>query len=107
MPVGARSAPAGRVRFGEGARPAAIDEDANYAIEVTNPMPHAMNVSLNLGTGITALGAVEPNQTRRFEIRNPGTNDIELVATAGAGGHTVRKKVELSRTTVARVNLSQ
>lgn len=86
---------------------AQIDGDANYVIEVTNHMPHAMNVSLNLGTGLTALGAVEPHQTRRFDVRNPGTNDVELIAADQGKTHEVRKKVELSRSAPAKVQLGQ
>ena len=90
-----------------GRRPAQIGVDANYVIEVTNPAPHAMNLSLNLGANqMSALGAVNGGETKRFEIRDPSTNDIELVATDGSGSHTVTKKVELKRGTVARVTLN-
>ena len=88
-----------------GRRPAQIGVDANYVIEVTNPATHAMAVSLNLGANqMSALGSVAAGETKRFEIRDPSTNDIELVATAGS--HTVTKKVELKRGTVARVTLN-
>ncbi len=90
-----------------GRRPAQIGVDANYVIEVTNPSPHAMAVSLNLGANqMSALGSVEAGQTKRFEIRDPSTNDIELVATDGTGSHRITKSVELKRGTVARVTLN-
>jgi hypothetical protein len=89
-----------------GRRPAQIGVDANYVIEVTNPATHAMSLSLNMGANqMSALGSVEAGQTKRFEIRDPSTNDIELVASDGSGAHTVTKKVELKRGTVARVTL--
>ena len=88
-----------------GRQPAQTGVDANYVIEVTNPASHAMSVSLNLGANqMSVLGAVAAGETKRFEIRDPSTNDIELIATAGS--HTVTKKVELKRGTVARVTLN-
>ena len=90
-----------------GRRPAQIGVDANYVIEVTNPTTHAMSVSLDLGANqMSALGSVPAGQTRRFEIRDPATNDINLVATDGTGSHRVTKSVELKRGTVARISLN-
>lgn len=89
-----------------GRRPAQIGVDANYVLEVTNPTTHAMAVSLDLGANqMSALGSVGPGETKRFEIRDPATNDINLVASDGSGSHVIRKKVELSRREVARVRL--
>jgi hypothetical protein len=88
-------------------QPAQIGVDANYVVEVTNPGAHAMAVSLNLGANqMSALGSVEAGQTKRFEIRDPSSNDIELVAIDGSGSHRVTKRVELKRGTVARVTLN-
>ena len=90
-----------------GRHPAQVGVDANYVVEVTNPAPHAMAVSLNLGANqMSALGSVEAGQTKRFEIRDPSTNDIELIATDGTGSHRLTKKVELKRGAVARVTLN-
>jgi hypothetical protein len=88
-------------------RPAQIGVDANYVIEVTNPSSHAMAVSLDLGGNqMSALGSVDAGQTKRFEIRDPATNDINLIAVDGSGQHRVTKKVELKRGAVARVTLN-
>lgn len=90
-----------------GRRPAQIGVDANYIIEVTNPTAHAMSVSLDLGANqMSALGSVPAGGTQRFEIRDPATNDINLVATDGSGSHRVTKTVELKRGVVARVTLN-
>jgi hypothetical protein len=90
-----------------GRRPAAIGVDANYVIEVTNPSSHPMAVSLDLGANqMSALGSVPAGATQRFEIRDPATNDINLIATDGTGGHRITKSVELKRGTVARVTLN-
>lgn len=87
-------------------RPAVPGVDANYTLEVTNPTAHAMAVSVDLGANqMGALGTVGPGETRSFEINNPSTNDIILVASDPSGQHTVRKSVELSRRRVARVSL--
>jgi hypothetical protein len=90
-----------------GRRPAQIGVDANYVIEVTNPTTHAMAVSLDLGANqMSALGSVNAGETKRFEIRDPATNDINLIASDGTGSHRVTKSVELKRGTVARVTLN-
>jgi hypothetical protein len=87
--------------------PAQTGVDANYVIEVSNPSSHAMAVSLNLGANqMSALGSVDAGQTKRFEIKDPSTNDVELVAVDGTGSHRVTKRVELKRGTVARVALN-
>ena len=86
--------------------PAVIGDDATYAIEVSNSRPHPVNVSLNVGTGVLALGAVDPGQTKRFTVRDPGTNDVLLVATDPNGDHRTEKQVELSRREVAKVTIS-
>lgn len=88
-------------------QPAQIGVDANYIIEVTNPTSHAMSISLDLGANqMSALGSVPAGGRKQFEIRDPATNDINLVATDGTGSHRVTKTVELKRGTVARVTLN-
>ena len=87
-------------------RPAQIGVDASYVLEVTNPSSHAMAVSLDLGANqMSALGSVAAGETKRFEIRDPATNDINLIAVDGSGSHRVTRKVELKRGVVARVTL--
>ena len=94
------------VLFGCASRPAAIGTDANYVIEVTNPMPHAMNVSLDMGAGqMAALGEVPAGQTKQFRISNPSTNDVIIKAIDQSNSHTVERRVELARGTVAKVSL--
>ena len=70
-------------------------------------MPHSMNVSIDMGKGVQALGAVESNQTRRFEIQNPGTDEIELIAADQDNKVQLRKPVDLDRDQVVRVTLKQ
>jgi hypothetical protein len=66
-----------------------------------------MAVSLDLGANqMSALGSVDAGQTKRFEIRDPATNDIILIAADGSGQHRVTKKVELKRGAVSRVTLN-
>jgi hypothetical protein len=88
------------------ARPAAINQDASYTLVISNPQPHAMNVALNTGTGLVVLGLVDAGQTRQFELRNPGANDVTLVATGGANALEIRKKIELRRSQPAVITLS-
>jgi hypothetical protein len=88
-------------------QPAQTGVDANYVVEISNSMPHAMAVSLNLGANqMSALGSVDAGQTKRFEIKDPATNDVELLAVDGSGSHRVTKRVELKRGMVARVTLN-
>jgi hypothetical protein len=97
----------GLLAVGCARRPAQIGVDANYVIEVTNPSTHAMAVSLDLGANqMSALGSIGPGETKRFDIRDPATNDINLIAVDGSGQHRVTKKVELKRGTVSRVTLN-
>ena len=86
--------------------PAAIGEDANYQVEVTNPSSHAMTVSANLGAAqMAVLGEIRAGETKRFEIRDPATNDIVLVAATSDNSHRVTKQVELKRGVISRVTL--
>lgn len=87
-------------------QPAAIGQDANYRLEVTNTLTHPMTVTLDLGAGQhSVLGEVAAGQTMTFEIKDPSTNDITLRAANQASGHTMSERVELSRSKVARVTL--
>lgn len=87
-------------------RPAQIGVDANYLLEVSNPSSHEMAVSLDLGANQqSALGSVPAGQKKTFEIKDPATNDINLVARDASGSHVVRKTVELKRGAVAQVVL--
>jgi len=94
------------VVFGCAHRPAVIGADANYVIEVTNPMPHAMNVSLDMGAGqMAALGEVAPGETKQFQVRNPSSNDVIIKAIDQSRSHEVERHLELERGTVAKVTL--
>ena len=88
-------------------RPAQIGVDANYVVEVSNQMAHAMTVSADLGAGqMAVLGEVPAGGSRSCEIRDPSTNDIQIRATTSDNSHTVTRQVELKRGVVARVTLN-
>lgn len=62
-------------------------------ISVTNPMPHAMMVSADMGQGPQELGSVNPSETKTFDVSAaPGTT-ISLVATDEAKTHSPSGKV--------------
>ncbi|MGQ0814319.1 MAG: hypothetical protein ACT4O1_07615 [Gemmatimonadota bacterium] len=86
-------------------QPAQVGVDNNYLIDITNSMPHAMNVSLDLGDGISALGAIPAGVTRRFELRDHANNKVELIAVDQNGGMEKREEVQLSRSSVAKVRI--
>jgi hypothetical protein len=88
------------------ARSAAINEDASYTIEITNPLPHAMNVAVNTGGGLDVLGLIDAGQTRQFQIRNPLSNDVTIIATGGPEPTEIRKNVELRRAQTVQITLS-
>ena len=65
-----------------------------------------MNVSLDMGAGqMAALGEVPAGQTKQFRISNPSTNDVIIKAIDQSNSHTVERRVELARGTVAKVSL--
>lgn len=77
-------------------------QGAEFTVEVVNTMPHAMNVSYELGTELTALGSVDANQTRRFTIPNRGGDSIRLVASDQGQTHKVNGTVNLDSGEVKR-----
>ena len=85
--------------------PAQVGVDNNYLIDITNPMPHAMSVSLDVGDGVSALGQIAAGETRRFELRDHANNKVELIAADASGNEMMRKEVQLSRSQVAKVRL--
>lgn len=88
------------------ARSAAINQDASYTVVITNPLPHAMNVAVNTGGGLDVLGLVDAGQTRQFQIRNPLSNDVTIIATGGPQPTEIRKNVELRRSETVQITLS-
>jgi hypothetical protein len=81
--------------------------ERTYYLEVENPMPYAMNVSLDIGKGLQALGSVDANQTRRFTINNPGTDEVKLIAADQGNTHQVQKSIDLDKDQTVRVTLKQ
>jgi hypothetical protein len=92
----ALSACAGRVT------PDTPAQGQDFTVEVVNSMPHAMNVSYELGTETAVLGSVDANQTRRFTIPNRGADAVRLVATDQGKTHRVDNTLELDSGDVTR-----
>jgi hypothetical protein len=67
----------------------------DFVLEVTNPMPHAMNVIYWVGGSQTTLGAVPANGTRTFQLPNRGDDSVRLTATDDAKTHTVDETLDL------------
>ncbi len=62
-------------------------------ISVTNPMPHEMIVSADMGQGPKELGPVMPSETKTFEVEAaPGTT-VNLVATDAEKTHSPKGSV--------------
>jgi hypothetical protein len=68
---------------------------AAYAIEVVNPMPHAMIVTSDYGMGAVELGVVEPMGTATFSVTAPAGTVVKLTAADEAKSHTVQGEVTL------------
>jgi hypothetical protein len=79
------------------ARSVALNTDPGqtYAVSVTNPMPHAMIVSFDDGSGVRLLGTVGAGRTERFVIAGSAAPTVSIVAHDEAETHTVRKTVVL------------
>lgn len=79
------------------ARSVALNTDPGeqYAVNVTNPMPHAMIVSFDDGAGMRLLGTVGAGRTERFIIAGSAAQTVSIVAHDEAETHTVRKTVVL------------
>lgn len=90
------------------ARAVSLDTDPGetYAVSVVNPMPHAMIVSFDDGTGQRLLGTVGANQTERFVIAGSSAQTVSIVAHDEGQTHTVRRTVVLQggETVTVRLN---
>lgn len=82
------------------------DAGQSYAVSVTNPMPHAMIVSYDDGTGERLLGTVEANRSDRFVVAGSNSATISIIARDEGETHTVRKTVVLVPGETVAVRLS-
>lgn len=90
------------------ARSVALDTDPGqtYAVNVTNPMPHAMIVSFDDGSGARLLGTVGAGRTERFVIAGSANQTVSIVAHDEAETHTVRKTIVLQPGSTVEVRLN-
>jgi hypothetical protein len=79
------------------ARPMDFDPDLHqtHAINVINPMPHAMVVWFDDGTGERLLGTVASGSSDRFVVAGTTATTLTVVARDEARTHTVRRTVTL------------
>ena len=67
-----------------------------FAIEVTNPMPHEMVVYADTGTRVVQLGTVSANGTASLSFTaSAALVDLELRASDAAMSHSVSGTVQL------------
>lgn len=77
----------------------AIEEEVGevtYELQVTNPMPHAMTIFADDGTGEVQLGVVEPMQTITFTITSPASTAVKVRAQDADITHEVFGEVTLT-----------
>ena len=82
------------------------DPGETYAISVVNPMPHAMIVSFDDGSGARLLGTVGAGRTERFVIAGAANPTVSVVAHDEAESHTVRRTVVLQAGGTVEVRLN-
>ncbi|HUG41878.1 MAG TPA: hypothetical protein VMM12_15420 [Longimicrobiales bacterium] len=90
------------------ARSVTLDTDPGetYAVSVVNPMPHAMIVSFDDGSGARLLGTVGAGRTERFVIAGSANTTVSIIARDEAETHTVRKTVVLRAGSTVEVLLN-
>ena len=90
------------------ARSVALDTEPGqtYAVSVVNPMPHAMIVSFDDGSGTRLLGTVGAGRTERFVIAGSANQTVSIVAHDEAQTHTVRRTVVLAAGGTVEVRLN-
>jgi hypothetical protein len=69
---------------------------STYDVSITNPMPHAMIVTVEYtGGGETELGTVPAGGEQSFTVAASGGETITLVATDEAGTHSPSTTITL------------
>lgn len=69
------------------AEPMAVPTDT-YELVVTNPMPHAMSVSLDFEGAVTELGTVAASGQQTFIVPAPPGATVTVLARDEAGSHS-------------------
>jgi hypothetical protein len=77
-----------------------------YQLEIMNAAGATMLIWWDDGTGLHSLSPLESGQEQIFEIVNPATRDITIVAETAAGTGTRTIDVTLVRNEVVRVVLT-
>ena len=80
-------------------------ERQTFRLEVTNPYPKPMNVTVDHIGGVWILGAVPAQKSREFEIRMVQAQSVFVVATPLDGPELLRQAVYLSPACVTRIVL--
>ena len=89
----AAAAPAGEVPVSSGLEPT---PSSTTNLTVTNPMPHAMVVTVQYsGGGETELGTVPAGGEQSFTVAASGGETITLVATDDANSHSASTTIAL------------
>lgn len=87
------TAPAGEVPVSSGLEPST---SSTTNLTVTNPMPHAMVVTVQYsGGGETELGTVPAGGEQAFTVAASGGETITLVATDDANSHSATTTIAL------------
>ena len=98
--------PAIQQASGEEPKPAPPQNDMEmaagaYMLEIVNPMPHDMVVSIATPDGTIELGTVPAQGSAEFAITTPPAMQVSLEATDVDATHTERGRVDLSASETA------
>jgi hypothetical protein len=80
-------------------------EEANYSIDITNTMPHAMTVSWSDGGQPRSLGSVGSGRTERFIIAGAKSANVSIIARDANGTHTRSYDVSLTAGTPQKLTV--
>jgi hypothetical protein len=81
-------------------------ESANYAVEVTNTMPHSMAIYWSDGGEEKLLGNVGSGQVERFIIAGSKTPRVTITARDANRTHSRPYTVDLTAGTTQRIRVS-
>jgi hypothetical protein len=81
------------------------DSSATYAVEVTNTMPHSMNIAWSDGGEEKTLGSVGSGRAERFIVAGAKSSQITLTARDANRTHSRTIPVDLVAGTTQRVTV--
>jgi hypothetical protein len=86
-------------------RGVSVGSDSTYAVEVSNTMPHAMNITWSDGGDEKSLGSVGSGRVERFIVAGAKSTQITLLARDANRTHSRSIPVTLVAGSTQRVTV--